>query len=206
MQIWSQATEMAAKTPAERNRYVDFLRSISILAVIIGHWMIATAYIVDGEMNAGHLLAGRPQLHWLTWLFQVMPIFFIVGGYSNAVGQQACTLCPAGSFSDSVNSTGCTPCAPGSRSASNATACVACAVGSYSDIGSIELPPESLFSVPQSRKIEPLAPARAIPYIGLCGLLPVSLSERAGITAPLQKASFPGVIVSMMPRRNAESR
>jgi len=89
MQIWSQASQMAAQTPEERNRYVDFLRSISILVVIIGHWMIATAYVVDGEMNAGHLLAGRPQLHWLTWLFQVMPIFFIVGGYSNAVSLES---------------------------------------------------------------------------------------------------------------------
>ena len=89
MQIWSQAKQMAAQTPEERNRYVDFLRSISILVVIIGHWMIATAYVVDGEMNPGHLLAGRPQLHWLTWLFQVMPIFFIVGGYSNAVSLES---------------------------------------------------------------------------------------------------------------------
>jgi len=89
MQIWSQAKQMAAQTPEERNRYVDFLRSISILVVIIGHWMIATAYVVDGEMNPGHLLADRPQLHWLTWLFQVMPIFFIVGGYSNAVSLES---------------------------------------------------------------------------------------------------------------------
>ena len=89
MQIWTQASQMAAQTPQDRNRYVDFLRSVSILVVITGHWMIATAYVVDGEMNAGHLLAGRPQLHWLTWLFQVMPIFFIVGGYSNAVSLES---------------------------------------------------------------------------------------------------------------------
>jgi peptidoglycan/LPS O-acetylase OafA/YrhL len=89
MQIWSQAKQMAAQTPEERNRYVDFLRSISILVVIIGHWMIATVYVVDGQIDPGHLLAGRPQLHWLTWLFQVMPIFFIVGGYSNAVSLES---------------------------------------------------------------------------------------------------------------------
>jgi peptidoglycan/LPS O-acetylase OafA/YrhL len=89
MKIWSQASQMAAQTPEERNRYVDFLRSVSILVVIIGHWMIATAYVVDGEMIAGHLLAGRPELHCLTWLFQVMPIFFIVGGYSNAVSLES---------------------------------------------------------------------------------------------------------------------
>ncbi len=89
MRIWSQASQMAAQTPDERNRYVDFLRSISIMVVIIGHWLIATAYVVNGEMDAGHLLAGRPELHWLTWLFQVMPIFFIVGGYSNAVSLES---------------------------------------------------------------------------------------------------------------------
>ena len=89
MKIWSQASKLAAETPEERNRYVDFLRSVSILVVIVGHWLIATAWVVDGEMNAGHLLAGRPQLHWMTWLFQVMPIFFIVGGYSNAVSLES---------------------------------------------------------------------------------------------------------------------
>ena len=89
MQIWSQASQLAAQTPEERNRDVDFLRSVSILVVIIGHWMIATAYVVDGDIDVGHLLDGRPQLHWLTWLFQVMPIFFIVGGYSNAVSLES---------------------------------------------------------------------------------------------------------------------
>ena len=80
---------MAAQTPQERNRYVDFLRSVSILVVIVGHWLIATAWVVDGEIDVGHLLADRPQLHWVTWLFQVMPIFFIVGGYSNAVSLES---------------------------------------------------------------------------------------------------------------------
>ncbi len=96
MKIWSVASEMAAETPQERNRYVDFLRSVSILVVIAGHWLIATAWVVDGEMNAGHLLAERPQLHWMTWLFQVMPIFFIVGGYSNAVSLESANRKGAG--------------------------------------------------------------------------------------------------------------
>lgn len=85
MQIWSVAKDMAAKTPPERNRYVDFLRAVSILVVIVGHWLIATAWYVDGQLTPGHLLKSHPQHQWLTWLFQVMPIFFIVGGYSNAV-------------------------------------------------------------------------------------------------------------------------
>ena len=85
MGIWSQASETAAKTPPERNRYVDFLRAASILVVIAGHWLIATAYYADGSLVHGHLIKDQPQMQLLTWLFQVMPIFFFVGGYSNAV-------------------------------------------------------------------------------------------------------------------------
>ena len=80
---------MAAQTPPERNRYVDFLRAVSILVVVVGHWLIATAYYVDGDLAPGHLLKTEPQTQWLTWLFQVMPIFFIVGGYANAVSLES---------------------------------------------------------------------------------------------------------------------
>jgi peptidoglycan/LPS O-acetylase OafA/YrhL len=89
MRIWSQALEMSAATPPERNRYVDFLRAVSILFVVVGHWLIATLYYVDGDITPGHLLESRPEMHWLTWIFQVMPIFFIVGGYSNGVSLES---------------------------------------------------------------------------------------------------------------------
>lgn len=89
MGMWATAKSMAAQTPAERNRYVDFLRSVSIMVVIVGHWLIATAYYADGSLTTGHLLKEQPEMQWLTWLFQVMPIFFIVGGYSNAVSLES---------------------------------------------------------------------------------------------------------------------
>jgi peptidoglycan/LPS O-acetylase OafA/YrhL len=85
MRIWIQASEMAMQTPPERNRYVDFLRAISVLIVIAGHWLITTAYYFDGTLKVRHLFEIQPQTQWLTWVFQVMPVFFIVGGYSNAV-------------------------------------------------------------------------------------------------------------------------
>ena len=89
MGIWSRASQLAAQTPAERNRYVDFLRAVSILVVVVGHWLIATAHYVDGTLTPGHLLKSEPGTQWLTWLFQVMPIFFIVGGYSNGVSLES---------------------------------------------------------------------------------------------------------------------
>ena len=83
--IWQQAVEMAARTPTSRNRYVDFLRAVSIGIVIVGHWLMATVFYSDGELISRHVFAVVPETRWLTWAFQVMPIFFIVGGYSNAV-------------------------------------------------------------------------------------------------------------------------
>ncbi len=71
--------------------------------------------------------------------------------------------------------------------------------------GAIELPPESDAREPTSVASEPSAPAVWMPYIGLCGLLPVSFSERAAITAPLIDAAVAGATRSRMPRRNALS-
>ena len=76
---------MAAQTPAERNRYVDFLRALSIAAVVLGHWIMAAPYLQEGSAQMEHLLDIQPWSRWLTWIFQVMPVFFFVGGFSNGV-------------------------------------------------------------------------------------------------------------------------
>ena len=85
MSIWGRAMEMADQTPVERNRYVDFLRAFSIACVVLGHWLVAAPYVEEGQLTGAHLLGVLDWSQWLTWLFQVMPIFFLVGGYSNGV-------------------------------------------------------------------------------------------------------------------------
>jgi Acyltransferase family len=97
--MWSRAADMAAKAPPERNRYVDFLRALSILAVVSGHWLVAAPYMKDGAVQGGHLLGIIPWTVWLTWGFQVMPIFFLVGGFSNGVSWAA-NRRNGGSFAD----------------------------------------------------------------------------------------------------------
>ena len=47
--ICSQAAALAARTPASRNRYVDFLRAVSIGAVVTGHWLVAAPYVSGGQ-------------------------------------------------------------------------------------------------------------------------------------------------------------
>lgn len=76
---------MADATPASRNRVVDLVRVASILVVVFGHWLMAAITFEDGEIVPGHLLELADWTHPLTWLFQVMPLFFFVGGYANAL-------------------------------------------------------------------------------------------------------------------------
>lgn len=81
---------MAQQAPPERNRYVDFLRALSIMAVVVGHWLVAAPHLdSSGAVVGGHLLGILPWTQWLTWGFQVMPLFFLVGGFSNAVSWSA---------------------------------------------------------------------------------------------------------------------
>lgn len=76
---------LANQTPPDRNRVVDLMRVASILVVVFGHWLMAAVTIEDGALDPGHLLVLTSWTHPLTWVLQVMPIFFFVGGYSNAL-------------------------------------------------------------------------------------------------------------------------
>ena len=84
MSAWERAMRMAAQTPESRNRYVDLLRAISIGAVVFGHWLIAAPWVDGDALRLDHMLGRQPWTQWLTLIFQVMPVFFLVGGYSNA--------------------------------------------------------------------------------------------------------------------------
>lgn len=81
--------ELAARTPAGRDRYVDFLRAASIGVVVLGHWIIAIVYWQNGEIDGANALEVVPGLWLATWILQVMPVFFFVGGFSNLVSVDA---------------------------------------------------------------------------------------------------------------------
>lgn len=81
----SRVRELAHSTPDSRNRVVDLMRVASILVVVFGHWLMAAVTIEAGTIVPGHLLDLASWTHPLTWVFQVMPVFFFVGGYANAL-------------------------------------------------------------------------------------------------------------------------
>jgi peptidoglycan/LPS O-acetylase OafA/YrhL len=75
------AERVGAATPADRDRAVDALRAAAVLGVVLGHWLV-TALVADG----GALRTASPLQHmpWLTpvsWLFQTLAVFFLVGGH-----------------------------------------------------------------------------------------------------------------------------
>jgi fucose 4-O-acetylase-like acetyltransferase len=76
---------MIDATPEGRDRYVDLMRAFSILVVVIGHWLMAIVYLDDSGVRGENALDVVPGLWLLTWVLQVMPLFFLVGGFSNAV-------------------------------------------------------------------------------------------------------------------------
>ncbi len=75
--------ELASKTPVERDRYVDFLRAFSIATVVFGHWLIALIQWQGGRIGVRNVVGVTSGLWLATWVFQVMPLFFFVGGFSN---------------------------------------------------------------------------------------------------------------------------
>lgn len=75
----------ADQTPRSRERVIDLLRGLAIIAVVLGHWsVIAVGYDQDGQLTARSALPDLLWAHPLTWIAQVMPLFFLVGGYANA--------------------------------------------------------------------------------------------------------------------------
>jgi surface polysaccharide O-acyltransferase-like enzyme len=85
MGVFSTAERLADQTPPERNRYVDFLRVVALGVVVIGHWVVIDVQTQNGLPAGASVLGVLPWAHWLTWGFQVIPIFFLIGGYANAV-------------------------------------------------------------------------------------------------------------------------
>ncbi|MFI7077528.1 acyltransferase [Micromonospora sp. NPDC049903] len=81
---------LAARTPADRERYLDLLRAVAIMMVVLGHWAVATiGYDEHGQPDGHSALPAIPWAYPLTWAVQVMPVFFLVGGYANAASLTA---------------------------------------------------------------------------------------------------------------------
>jgi fucose 4-O-acetylase-like acetyltransferase len=78
------AARVDAATPAHRDRTVDALRALAIMGVILGHWLVTALVLTNGRLHDASPLSSMPALTPVSWVFQTLAIFFLVGGYSAA--------------------------------------------------------------------------------------------------------------------------
>jgi hypothetical protein len=75
----------ASETPADRDRVVDLVRAVSLVMVVAGHSIMAVVAWPGGVPVLGNLLAAYPWTQILTWVLQIMPLFFFAGGAASAI-------------------------------------------------------------------------------------------------------------------------
>jgi fucose 4-O-acetylase-like acetyltransferase len=71
--------ELAAATPDSRDRAIDVIRITSLIAVVLGHTVMAISTIRGGVLIWDNLLTTSIAFQALTWIFQIMPLFFFAG-------------------------------------------------------------------------------------------------------------------------------
>ncbi|MCA1727345.1 MAG: acyltransferase [Actinobacteria bacterium] len=85
----ASVSDLVAATPDSRDRVMDFLRAASIVTVVFGHWFIGVIYWRDGIIGSVSAIGLTSWLWMLTWVMQVIPLFFFVGGFANRTSFRA---------------------------------------------------------------------------------------------------------------------
>lgn len=71
--------EVAASTPADRDRVLDVIRIASLVGVVLGHTVMAASIIENHVLIWDNLLTSSVLFQAMTWLLQIMPLFFFAG-------------------------------------------------------------------------------------------------------------------------------
>ncbi|MFF4193025.1 acyltransferase [Nonomuraea sp. NPDC001831] len=83
------AARVEAGTPPKRDRALDALRALAILGVVAGHWLVTAVVSDSGSLRVTSPLKYLPQLAPMSWAFQMLAIFFLVGGLVGAKGHRS---------------------------------------------------------------------------------------------------------------------
>ncbi|ARF58531.1 acyltransferase family protein [Streptomyces gilvosporeus] len=73
-------------TPPGRDRALDALRALAILGVVLGHWLVTALISDSGTVHVASPLHYLPPLTPVSWVFQTLAVFFLVGGQVGAAG------------------------------------------------------------------------------------------------------------------------
>src|ERR1700694_930959 len=77
--LFPTPTEVEASTPATRDRAIDIIRIVSLVGVVVGHTIMAVSTLRDDVFVWDNLLTASMVFQALTWVFQIMPLFFFAG-------------------------------------------------------------------------------------------------------------------------------
>ena len=87
----TDAPKVTGCTESGRDRAVDVVRLAALVVVMFGHCALLLATIDADGLHIGNLLGEVPAIRPLTWVAQVMPLFFLAGGAAGAYGYRAAT-------------------------------------------------------------------------------------------------------------------
>ena len=73
-----------AHAASAREPSADVYRVLAVVVVVIGHWLVSAVTYRDGQFGNDYPPDVMPWTRWLTLVFQVVPVFFVIGGYANA--------------------------------------------------------------------------------------------------------------------------
>src|SRR3954454_23435225 len=76
--------DRSTDTASARELSADVYRVVAVAVVVIGHWLVSAVTFRDGQFGNDYPLDVMPWTRWLTLVFQVVPVFFLVGGYASA--------------------------------------------------------------------------------------------------------------------------
>jgi fucose 4-O-acetylase-like acetyltransferase len=70
-----------------RNPFIDAVRAIAVVAVVLGHWLVTSLVDTPTGMVIDSPLRHLPELTPVSWVLQTLGLFFFVGGYAAAHSQ-----------------------------------------------------------------------------------------------------------------------
>jgi peptidoglycan/LPS O-acetylase OafA/YrhL len=77
--------KIEAATAPDRDRAIDGLRALAICGVVVGHFLVlALTARPDGALRVTSPLIWLPAFAPLSWVLQLLGLFFLVGGYAAA--------------------------------------------------------------------------------------------------------------------------
>lgn len=78
------APHAAPRAASHRDATIDAVRAVCLFVVVVLHsLMVGVEVGIDGGLETSVALSGQPWFAPITWLLQIMPLFFIAGGFAS---------------------------------------------------------------------------------------------------------------------------